>query len=179
MKKWDTFKRFEEKATEITANSNRMMELIEELNKKFINETEEKEIIKKNYDLLCNEKFQMNNILNEQNNQISNLKNVNDELVNRNNNLESLFRGNLENKSEFKDSKENFKSNTFIRLFGMQNNTNNNNSNINDITNSQGIKIVNLENENVKFIYSFFGDLNYNIKFRILIHSEMRFHWKE
>lgn len=149
LKKWDTFKRFEEKATEITANSNRMMEVIEELNKKLIAETEEKEIIKKNYDLLCNEKFQMNNIINELNIQITNLKNVNDELVSRNNNLESMFRGNLENKNEFKDSKENFKSNTFIRLFSMQNN-NNSNSNINNITNSPGQNNTNLEHENVK-----------------------------
>jgi len=132
LKKWDTFKRFEEKATEITANSNRMLEVIEELNTKLISETEEKEALKFNYNLLINEKFQMNNYINELKNQISDLKNVNDELVNRNNSHEAMFRGNLEGKADFQDSaRENFKSNTFIRLFSMKgnNNTNSNNHN--------------------------------------------------
>lgn len=144
LKKWDTFKRFEEKATEITANSNRMLEVIEELNKKLISETEEKEALKKNYDLLCNEKFQMNNYINELNNQISNLKNVNDELVNRNNDLEAMFRGNLEGKPEFKDSaRENFKSNTFIRLFTMQgNNANSNNNTSNPALNNDADNVI-------------------------------------
>ena len=34
LKKWDTFKRFEEKAIEITTNSNKMLEIIDELNQK-------------------------------------------------------------------------------------------------------------------------------------------------
>ena len=154
LKKWDTFKRFEEKATEITANSNQMMEVIEQLNKKLISETEEKETLKKNYDLLCNEKFQMNSFVNQLNIQISNLKNVNDELVNRNNSLEGIFRGNLEGKGDFKDSaRENFKSNTFIRLFSMQGN-NNNNYNVN--SSDPVMSNSNIDNENVSFIFIFY-----------------------
>jgi len=132
LKKWDTFKRFEEKATEITANSNQMMEVIEELNEKLISETEEKENFKKNIEALSNEKLQMQKLINELNIQINNLKNVNDEIVERNNNFESIFKSNLEGKEDLKDSsRENFKSNTLIKLFSMQNNNNNPNNNTN------------------------------------------------
>lgn len=158
LKKWDTFKRFEEKATEITTNSNRMMEVIEELNKKLISETEEKETLKNNYDLLCNEKFQMNSLINQLNIQISNLKNVNDELLHRNNSLESVFKGSLGDKGEFKDSaRDNFKSNTFIRLFSMQG-VNNNSNVIGGNVNYSGNPVISNSNDNehVSFFIFFY-----------------------
>ena len=123
LKKWDTFKRFEEKAIEITTNSNKMLEIIDELNQKLIQEIQEKETIKNSIETIKNEKFQLNSFISDLNLQINNLKSVNEELLNRNNNLEGLFRGNLDVKGEFKDSKENLKSNTLLKFYNKQNNS--------------------------------------------------------
>lgn len=163
LKKWDTFKRFEEKATEITANSNKMMEVIEELNSKLIGEQEEKEAIKQSFEALTNEKFHLESLANELNTQVSNLKTANEELINRNKSLENMLRGNLEVKSEFKDSKENFKSNAFLKLFNMQNNMNSlgNSNNNNNLNNSN----LNSKNSNMNInnnISNNANDLHFN-----------------
>ena len=140
LKKWDTFKRYENKASEMIAYNSKMLEVIEELNKKINLEKEEKENLKQSFDNLGNDKLQMSNIIEEFNSQITNLKGVNDELVDRNKDLEIILKDNLENKNEFKESERsgsrdnNFKSNTLMKMFTMQNNIN---------------------QENVKFFYFF------------------------
>lgn len=130
IKKWDTFKRYEEKASEMIAYNSKMLEVIEELNKKLNLEKEEKDNLKNSFDNLGSDILQKTNFIEELNSQIINLKNVNDELVNRNKDLEIILKDNLENKSEFKDSRENFKSNTLMKMFTMQNNIGNSEINV-------------------------------------------------
>jgi hypothetical protein len=132
LKKWDTFKRYEEKATEMISYNIKMLEVIEELNKKINIEKEENENLKQSFQNLINEKLHLNNLIEELNSQIINLKNVNDELINRNKDLEIILKDNLENRSEFNisSSRENFKSNTLLKMYTMQNNVIQENVNI-------------------------------------------------
>lgn len=52
LKKWETFRLFEEKTSQVNSNCNKLLEIIEDLNKKLSQSIEENNILKKTIDNL-------------------------------------------------------------------------------------------------------------------------------
>jgi chromosome segregation ATPase len=112
LKKWDLFVVYEEKTNEFMNNSNRLANVIEDLNNKLNDLTVENDNLKRNIEFLNNEKFKFENIIENQSRQVSMLKGNNDELSTKNNELENKFKRTLDQR-ELTSSKNNksFQSN--------------------------------------------------------------------
>jgi hypothetical protein len=106
LKKFEAFRLFEEKTQEVTSNSHRMLEVIEELNKKLNLESNENDSLKKQLEMRSNETSKYIKDLDEMRKQIFTLKQMNEELVNKNNELENKFKRSLEQRAGI-ESKEN------------------------------------------------------------------------
>jgi hypothetical protein len=105
LKKWDIFKKFEEKSKEDSDKASRLIETVDELNRTIQNQTRDNEIFKRKADGCANENLKLNVEVEELRKHVNNLKQVNEDLQNKNNELELKFKRSLEQRNT--DSRDN------------------------------------------------------------------------
>jgi len=96
LKKFEAFRLFEQKSIEISQNSQKMMDIIDDLNKRLLQETFEKEAYKNNVENMTADNNKMSSEYEEMKKQFVSLKIMNEELVSKNNELEKKFKRSLE-----------------------------------------------------------------------------------
>jgi regulator of replication initiation timing len=105
LKKWDIFKRFEEKSKEDSDKANKLHDTVEELNRNIQQVTRDNEILKRKLDSNTSENLKLNVEVEELRKHVGGLKQVNEELQYKNNELEQKFKRTLEQRNT--DSRDN------------------------------------------------------------------------
>ncbi len=105
LKKFEAFKLFEEKTNEMTANSQKMYEMIEDLNKRLMQEREEKEIQRQVNERLSYQISKTNSDFEEVRKQLQAMKSINEDIISKNSELENKFKRSLDYRPT--DSKDN------------------------------------------------------------------------
>jgi regulator of replication initiation timing len=105
LKKWDIFKKFEERSKEDSDKTNQLKDTVEELNRNIHQVSRDNEILKRKLDTTSSENLKLNIEIEELRKHITGLKQINEELLNKNNELEQKFKRSLEQRNT--DSKDN------------------------------------------------------------------------
>jgi hypothetical protein len=96
LKKFEAFKLYEEKSNEISQNSQRLMEVIEDLNRKLSIESYEKDTFRKSLESTNSDKNKIISECEDLRKQLLSIKSMNEELMSKNTELENKFKRSLD-----------------------------------------------------------------------------------
>lgn len=99
VKKWEAFKLYEEKSNELSQNSQRMAEMIEELNRRLNQESYEKDTYRRDIDTVVGERNKLLADYDELKKQLYTLRSANEELMSKNTELENKFKRSLDQRT--------------------------------------------------------------------------------